>query len=228
MAGDVSTTSTSSARSAPTTPNDHGVRHTGTYESIGFSCRGIGEPDIACDAPYPANYTDVVVGNLDDSATTSDFVWLFADFDAGSGRFLGYPVDDRRLVGLGHGVRVEPLDRAPAGLVIGGQAWIRLTVSSLSAVDHAEAHGKLVPAATGYTFEHGTEGDAPTPVSFGEPGSLSEEVWIESVTLAATNDTMSEWIIAFDQPGTYAVSAYYYQAVNHPEAYSLVVTFVPV
>ncbi len=207
--------------------------HIGTYASIGYSCEGTSEPDVECDAPHPANYTHVVFGNLDGARNTSDFVWLFADFEAGAARMLGELAgesdgrggDDPSIVGSGHGIRVEQLDRAPAGLVIGGEAWIRLTVSSLPAMDYAGANGKLAPTEIGYTIEEGTEGDAPTPIP-SERGGFSEELWIESMALVATNDTMSEWIIAMNQPGIYAFSAYYYQADNHPEAYSLVVRFV--
>jgi hypothetical protein len=60
-------------------------------------------------------------------------VWLFAEYDSGIGRSLPDSVDDRRLAGVGHGIRAEQLDRVPAGLDIGGEAWVRLTVSSLSA-----------------------------------------------------------------------------------------------
>lgn len=195
--------------------------HLGTYESIGYSCGGRGVPDVECDTPYPANYTGVTVINLGHAG--SDSVLLHADFDSGTGQFVAHPVDDRRIAGTGHGIRVEQLDRAPAGLDIGGEAWVRLTVSSLSAMDHAKVHGEWVPTEIGYTIDRSSGGDVLTLL----PTEVPPAIWIESVALVATNDTMSEWIITFNQPGTYAYSAYYQPVSNDPQYYILIVRFVP-
>lgn len=194
--------------------------HLGTYESIGYSCGGRGVPDVECDAPYPANYTGVTAINLGHAG--SDSVLLHADFDSGTGQFVAYPVDDRRIAGTGHGIRVEQLDRAPAGLDIGGDAWVRLTVSSLSAMDHAEVHGEWVPTEIGHTIDRSSGGDVLTLF----PTEVPPAIWIESVALVATNDTMSEWIITFNQPGTYAYSAYYQPVFYDPQYYILIVRFV--
>lgn len=130
-------------------------------------------------------------------------------------------VADYPLAGFGHGIRMQQLDRAPPGLDIGGEAWIRLTISSLSASDYAEATGKLVPTDLGYRIETGSDGD---PIYMRNPAVFPRTQWIESIVLIATNDTMSQWVITFNQPGTYTSTASYWTGMA--EDYALNIRFV--
>ena len=203
--------------------------HHGTYESVGYSCEGTGNPDVECDAPHRVQFTRAWIGS-DLPEIPVDFIDFFGSYDPEAepfppdspysyGMLLGGV--DATPEGLGHGIRVQQLDRAPPGLDIGGEAWIRLTISSLSASDRAEATGKLVPSDFGYRIETGSEGDPlNTPYAWrGEPTQ-----WIESVVLVATNDTMSEWIVAFNQPGTYTSTAMYWHGTGF--AYGLNINFL--
>lgn len=204
--------------------------HVDTYESVGYSCPSTGNPDVDCDAPHRANFSTVWIGNNGDQVGV-DFIDFFGTYDPEAEPFPSdspYPdwmlvgsVDDYPHQGLGHGVRVEQLDRAPPGLDIGGEAWIRLTISSLSAMDRAERNGKLVPTEIGYRIETGSEGD---PLEVNETSRFEPTRWIESVVLVATNDTMSQWIIAFNQPGTYTYAASYW--VAGAARYTLNIRFV--
>lgn len=201
--------------------------HHGTYESIGYSCPDGGNPDVKCAAPHRANYTRTWIGTDPPGVDFIDFFGSYApdaepfppDSPYSPWMILGQ-VDDDPQQGLGHGIRVRQLDRAPPGLDIGGAAWIRLTISSLSAMDRAEATGQLVPTDLGYRIETGTEGDPLRP-----PGvKRGPTLWIESVVLVATNDTMSEWVISFNQPGTYAHTATYWAGTGF--SYGLNIRFV--
>lgn len=200
--------------------------HVGTYESVGYSC-GSGDPDFQCDAPHRANFATTWIG----SDQGMDFIDFFGNYDPeaessppdspySDGMLVG-SVDDYIHQGLGHGIRATQLDHAPPGLDIGGEAWIRLTISSLSATNRAERNGKLVPTEAGYRIEAGSEGD---PLEVNGAGRLEPTRWIEDVVLVATNDTMSQWIIAFNEPGTYTYTALYWYGTGF--AYGLNISFV--
>ena len=230
------TTSTTSAWDALPPNVKAGDWHTDTYESIGYTC-GSGQPDYVCDAPHPVQYTNAWIGN-DGPEIAMDFIDFFGSYDPevdisgghdpeseqfppdspALGLMVG-SVDDATMADVGHGIRVTQLDRAPPGLDIGGEAWIRLTISSLSAVDRAEASGKLVPTEVGYRIEAGSEGN---PLDMRGPKRWPTD-WIESIVLVATNDTMSQWIISFNQPGTYTYAAGYWGTGS---GYALMVRFV--
>lgn len=220
------TTPTTSAWDALTDYVTERSWHVGTYESVGYSC-GSGQPDYVCDAPHRANFAMTWIG----SDEGMDWIDFHGSYDPGSEPFpadspyrgwgLVGSVDEYTKAGLGHGIRVTQLDRAPPGLDIGGEAWIRLTISSLSASDRAESNGKLVPTEIGYRIETGSKGD-PLAMRGTKKGPTE---WIESIVLVATNDTMSQWIIAFNEPGTYACDALYWQAgASNP--YILQIRFV--
>lgn len=184
----------------------------GINESAGYSCAGAGKPDVTCDALYPVQYTHVWVG-YDDLDLPIDFIDFFGRFDKPPSSLTqhdappwwGGSVDDPTVVETGHGVRVKQLNRRPPGLDIGGQAWIRLTISSLSATDRAESNGALAPTEIGYQIEANSEGD---PLN--RTGRWGPTHFIESIVLVATNETMSQWIISFNQPGAYSYSAVYW------------------
>lgn len=198
-----------------------------TYESIGYSCEGAGNPDMECDAPHRVEYTRPLIG----SEHGADFFDFLGSYDPEAEPFpadspysdwsLTGSVADYPLAGFGHGIRMQQLDRAPPGLDIGGEAWIRLTISSLSASDYAEATGELVPTDLGYRIETGSDGD---PIYMRSPAVFPRTQWIESVVLVATNDTMSQWVIAFNQPGTYTSTASYWTGMA--EDYALNIRFV--
>ena len=189
--------------------------HVGTYESPGYDCPGL-------DHPHPVQYTNAWVGH-DDPDVPADFIDFFGDFTAGQQEadaledIFGVEVEAPMLVKTCHGIHVKQLDRAPPGLDVGGEAWIRLTVRSLSAGDHAAANGVLIPTSDGKGFWAGAKGQGdpldmtPTATS---GGRTVEKRWpthhIESIILVATNHIMSQWIISFDEPGTYAYSAGYW------------------
>ena len=204
--------------------------HVGTYQSVGYSCEGAGKPDVECDAPHRASFTGAWIGS-DNPEVPTDFVDFFGSYDPEAEPFppdspysdweLGGEIAAYRMEGLGHGIRVEQLDRAPPGLDIGGEAWIRLTISSLSASDRAETTGKLVPTDIGYRIETGSEGD-PLNMPGAWPGGPTQ--WIEAVVLVATNDTMSQWIVTFNQPGTYTYAATHWGPGDRP--YGLNIKFV--
>lgn len=198
--------------------------HVGTYESVGFCAP-------SQEHPYPAQYSSAWVG-YDDPDVPADFIDFFGPFVDNPKRtghsprtdpwLFGGDPDDPNLVGTCHGIRVKQLDRSPPGLDIGGEAWIRLTIGSLSATQRVEANGLLVPTpdGNGYWIEANSPGD-PLDTTTATPGSgfmgdrRDSTHFIESIALVATNDNMSQWIIAFNEPGTYAYTAGYWGLDNN-------------
>jgi hypothetical protein len=176
--------------------------HKYAYQSLGYSC----EPDPAtgCDGDNDMSLVQIWLHKDDKDeggeSRAADCLDIIMKPQPGSYDFMDLlgNVDDPIFTGSGWGVRVVQLDSPPAGLGMGGNAWLELTVSSVSAASFA-ALPPQVPVTEGFhRYPAPTEGD---PVSIEAIADTTN--FVEELVLVETTDDMMQWIIVLNDDETF-------------------------
>jgi hypothetical protein len=151
------------------------------------------------------------IGADDVRGETYDFIDFFMTVESGSYSVNGIPFgppDDAAFVGSGHGVRIAALDSPLDGFDVAGEAWLELTVSSISASEFAARPANPQPSSSSGRW---AKIGAPTSMNPATVDAASgDATLIEEVVLVASSDDMMQWIIGFRQPGTYFHSGGYW------------------
>jgi hypothetical protein len=168
---------------------------------VGYSCGP--DPTKGCEGDADMALDEVWLHKELDSATADCLDILIAD----QGNSARSHADDQNLEGTGWGLRIVQLDAPPNGISIGGNAWLELTVSSVSAADYAERATALPERSK----DMPTKFLGPTdidPASITAPPEATNVV--EEMVLISTTDDMMQWIIALTDDQVYHHYATYW------------------
>ncbi|MEA2022724.1 MAG: hypothetical protein U9N79_00385 [Actinomycetota bacterium] len=202
-----------------TTPADlPEVLHEGPYESVGYSCGD--DPTTGCDGDLRLSVTSLWIGTDNPNGPKVDFIDFHMNVQTSPEGFersdLIGDVDDPVHAELGTGIRVVQLDSPPAGLDIAGEAWMEVTISSVSAGEFATRPAARPVVTTPMTYRAPTHLD---PIIVAAVDATTH--LIEETVLVATTDDMMQWIVVFNQPGTYLVSGGYWIGSGAPHTLNL-------
>ena len=182
--------------------------HAYSYQSVGYSCGP--DPTTGCEGQTNVELDEIVLHKEEGSTTADCLDLVMKAYDNSKWDDGGYPnnPDDPESVVTGWGVRLVQLDAPPAGLDIGGEAWIELTVSSVSAADFA-ARPITSPDRSKEVMTKFLGPTSTDPVSITAPSQATNLV--EELVQVSTTDDMMQWIIALTDDQVYHHYANYWR-----------------